>query len=182
MCCEYYDYNTSHHIISTVKFLEVSLGIFYTRVPAWNRTKDLLIFSQTLSQLSYKNLPAINRFWFTTEYCLSFLANWQLGDQLVTLPSKSLASSSETCQCSLLGGYTGSVRKDEIMSLNLILQMLESLSYLIDLPISGGKKNSKTKHISENPSNRQQRRVQNKKNHQTNIMDSAHTMKSSKLF
>lgn len=68
------------------------------------------------------------------------------------------------------------------MSLNLILQILESLSYLIDLPISGGKKNSKTKHISENPSNRRQRRTQDKKNHQTNIKESARTMKSSKLF
>ena len=68
------------------------------------------------------------------------------------------------------------------MSLNLIPQLLESLSYLIDLPISGGKKNSKTKYISENPSNRRQRRTQNKRNHQTNITESARTMKSSKLF
>lgn len=68
------------------------------------------------------------------------------------------------------------------MSLNLMLQMLESLSYLIDLPLSGGKKNSKTKCISENPSNRRQRRAQDKKNHQTNIMESARTMKSSKFF
>lgn len=63
-----------------------------------------------------------------------------------------------------------------------MLQMLESLSYLIDLPISGGKKNSETKHISENPSNRRQRRTQNKRNHQTNITESARTMKSSKFF
>jgi len=68
------------------------------------------------------------------------------------------------------------------MSLNLIPQLLESLSYLIDLPISGGKKNSKTKHISENPSNRRRRRTQNKKNYQTNITESVRTMKSSKLF
>ena len=68
------------------------------------------------------------------------------------------------------------------MSLNLIPQLLESLSYLIDLPISGGEKNSKTKHISENLSNRRQRRTQDKRNHQTNIMESARTMKSSKLF
>lgn len=151
-------------------------------VHAWNRTKDLLIFNQTLSQLSYKNPPTANRFLFTTGTAQVFLQTGNLGDQLVTLPSKSLASSSGACQCSLLGGYTGNVRKDEIMSLNLILQMLESLSYLIDLPISGGKKNSKTKCISENPSNRRQRRAQDKKNHQTNIRESARTMKSSKLF
>lgn len=68
------------------------------------------------------------------------------------------------------------------MGLNLIPQLLESLSYLIDLPISGGEKNSKTKHISENPHNRRQRRAQDKKNHQTNIRESVRTMKSSKLF
>lgn len=151
-------------------------------VPAWNRTKDLLIFNQTLYQLSYKNLPTTNRFSFTAGTTQVFLQTGNLGDQLVTLPSKSLASSSCACQYSLLGVYTGSVRKDEIMSLNLIPQLLESLSYLIDLPISGGKKNSKTKHISENPSNRRQRRTQNKRNHQTNITESARTMKSSKLF
>ena len=68
------------------------------------------------------------------------------------------------------------------MSLNMILQMLESLSYLIDLPISGGKKNSKTKRISENPSNRQQRRAQNKRNHHTNITGTAQIIKSSRFF
>jgi hypothetical protein len=151
-------------------------------VPAWNRTKDLLIFNQALSQLSCKNPLATNRFWFTAGTAQVFLQTGNLGDQLVTLPSKSLASSSDACQCSLLGVYTGSVRKDEIMSLNLIPQLLESLSYLIDLPISGGKKNSKTKHISENPSNRRRRRTQNKKNYQTNITESVRTMKSSKLF
>ena len=68
------------------------------------------------------------------------------------------------------------------MILNLIPQLLESLSYLIDLPISGGKKNSKTKHISENPSNRRQRRTQNKKNHHTNIAETAQIIKSSRFF
>lgn len=69
------------------------------------------------------------------------------------------------------------------MSLDLILQLLDSIPYLLDFPMFGSeKKNNKTKHIHNNPSNRQQRRAQNKKNHQANIMDSAHTMKSSKLF
>lgn len=37
------------------------------------------------------------------------------------------------------------------MSLNLIFQILDSLSYLIDLPLFGGeKKNRKTKHITQN--------------------------------
>lgn len=69
-------------------------------VPAWNRTKDLLIFKQTLCQLSYKNLPTANRFLFTVGTAQVFLQTGNLGDQLVTLPSKSLASSSCACQYS----------------------------------------------------------------------------------
>lgn len=43
-------------------------------VPAWNRTKDLLIFNQTLYQLSYKNLPTTNRSVFSYGgHCPSFL-------------------------------------------------------------------------------------------------------------
>lgn len=67
-------------------------------VLAWNRTKVLLIFNQALSQLSYKNLPATNRFLFTAGTAQVFLQTGNLGDQLVTLPSKSLASSSCACQ------------------------------------------------------------------------------------
>ena len=69
------------------------------RVPAWNRTKDLLIFNQALYQLSYKNPPTTNRFSFTAGTAQVFLQTGNLGDQLVTLPSKSLASSSDACQC-----------------------------------------------------------------------------------
>lgn len=69
------------------------------------------------------------------------------------------------------------------MSLDLILQLLESIPYLLDFPMFGSeKKNNKTKHVHNNPSNRQQRRAQNKRNHQANIMESTQTMKSSKLF
>lgn len=69
------------------------------------------------------------------------------------------------------------------MSLDIILQLLDSLSHLLDFPMFGSdKKNNKTKHVHNNPSNRQQRRAQNKKNHQANIMESTHTMKTSKLF
>ena len=69
------------------------------------------------------------------------------------------------------------------MSLNIILQLLDSLSYLLDFPISGSeKKNNKTKHIPNNPSNRQQRRAQNKRNHQVNFMETTKIVSSSKLF
>lgn len=79
--------------------------------------------------------------------------------------------------------YTRNIRKDKNMSLDLILQLLDSISYLLDFPISGSeKKNNKTKHIHNNPSNRQQRRAQNKRNHQANIMESTQTMKSARLF
>lgn len=53
-------------------------------VPAWNRTKGLLIFNQALCQLSYKNLPTTNRFWFTVGTAQVFLQTGNLGDQLVT--------------------------------------------------------------------------------------------------
>lgn len=53
-------------------------------VPAWNRTKGLLIFNQALYQLSYKNLPAANRFLFTAGTVQVFLQTGNLGDQLVT--------------------------------------------------------------------------------------------------
>ena len=69
------------------------------------------------------------------------------------------------------------------MSLDLILQLFESISYLLDFPISGSeKKNNKTKHIHNNPSNRQQRRAQNKRNHQVNVMETTKIVSSSKLF
>ena len=69
-------------------------------VLAWNRTKGLLIFNQALYQLSYKNLPATNRFLFTAGTVQVFLQTGNLGNRLVTLPSKSLASSSDACQYS----------------------------------------------------------------------------------
>ena len=69
------------------------------------------------------------------------------------------------------------------MILNSILQLLDPLSQLVDLTLPNSeKKNRKTKHITQNPHNRQQRRAQDKKNHQTNIKESARTMKSSRLF
>ena len=69
-------------------------------VLAWNRTKGLLIFNQALCQLSYKNLPATNRFLFTAGIAQVFLQTGNLGNRLVTLPIKSLASSSDACQYS----------------------------------------------------------------------------------
>ena len=69
-------------------------------VLAWNRTKGLLIFNQALYQLSYKNPPATNRFSFTAGTAQVFLQTGNLGNRLVTLPSKSLASSSDACQYS----------------------------------------------------------------------------------
>jgi len=69
------------------------------------------------------------------------------------------------------------------MILNSILQLLDPLSQLVDLTLPNSeKKNRKTKHITQNPSNRRQRRAQDKKNHQTNIKESTRTMKSSRLF
>ena len=53
-------------------------------VPAWNRTKGLLIFNQALSQLSYKNPPTANRFLLTAGTAQVFLQTGNLGDQLVT--------------------------------------------------------------------------------------------------
>ena len=69
-------------------------------VLAWNRTKGLRIFNQALYQLSYKNPPATNRFSFTAGTAQVFLQTGNLGNRLVTLPSKSLASSSDACQYS----------------------------------------------------------------------------------
>lgn len=52
------------------------------------------------------------------------------------------------------------------MILNSILQLLDPLSQLVDLTLPNSeKKNRKTKHITQNPSNRRQRRAQDKKNH-----------------
>lgn len=69
------------------------------------------------------------------------------------------------------------------MILNSILQLLDPLSQLVDLTLPNSeKKNRKTKRITQNPSNRRQRRTQDKKNHHVNITESARTMKSSQLF
>ena len=51
------------------------------------------------------------------------------------------------------------------MILNSILQLLDPLSQLVDLTLPNSeKKNRKTKRITQNPSNRRQRRTQDKKN------------------
>lgn len=52
-------------------------------VPAWNRTKGLLIFNQALYQLSYKNPPATNRFLVMVGTSQVFLQTGNLGDRMV---------------------------------------------------------------------------------------------------
>ena len=177
MCCEYYDYNTSHHIISTVKFFRSFIRNLLhscSRLESNQGPSDLQpdALPTELQEPTHHKPFLLVRVLPKFSYRVTWVTKYESNTLILSM------------SIFVYSRYTRNIRKEtKNMSLDIILQLLDSLPYLLDFPMFGGeKKNRKTKHITQNPHNRQQRRAQNKRNHHTNITGTGQIIKSSRFF